>query len=301
MQETITGKEAAALHEFKVLWSGKYYQHWENELHSHSYCQIISVLKGSGMIQIGEERFDFSERSTFLIHPHVPHAVLRNSPEDQPQMMDIKFTVADGPIASDVAALPAKLEEGVFSRFQYYFDRILRESEEDLPYSYERICMYFGLALTAILRSGQEKELEGLPTGPEELSVDQMGGVDMRRVTQYINQNYASPISLEELAKVAIVSKSTLINAFKLAYDTTPIKYINRVRLNKAKALLLNTDSSVSEISEMVGFQSLHYFSRYFKNHEDLSPVEYRQRYSKNVYFTYRVPVQTAADDLSNT
>lgn len=289
------------MHEFNVLWSGKYYQHWENELHTHSYCQIISVLKGTGTIRIGEELFQFAERNTFLIHSHVPHAILRKSPDDQPQMMDIKFSIADGLLAADVAKLPPRLDESVFPSFQYYFDRILKESEENRPYSYERICMYFGLALTSILRTGELGSSPGLPSAPEEPPEMQIGGVDMRRLTQYIQHNYASPISLDELAKVAIVSKSTLIQAFKLAYDTTPIKYINRVRLEKAKALLLNSDSSISEISEMVGFQSLHYFSRYFKNHEDLSPGEYRQRYSKNYYFTYRVPVQTTADDLSNT
>ena len=289
------------MYECKVLWSGKYYQHWEVETHSHSYCQMIAVRKGSGVLQLGDARYEFSEQDLFLIHPHVPHAVLRHSPEEQPQLMDIKFTIADGPLASDVAALPAKLDAGMYPKFQYYFDRIMKESGEELPYAYERICMYLGLTLTGMLRFGQESCRERLPAGPEELTAQQMGGVDLRRVISYIQENYASPISLDELAKVAIVSKSTLINAFKLAYDTTPIKFINRVRLDKAKALLLNTDSSISEISEMVGFQSLHYFSRYFKNHEELSPVEYRQRYSKNVYFTYRVPVQTDAGDLSNT
>lgn len=288
------------MYEYTVLWSGKYYQHWENELHNHSYYQIISVLKGTGQICIGEELFPLSERSIYLIHPHVPHAILRQSPEDHPQLMDIKFSIQDGPLAQDVDRLPARLEEKLFSKFQYYFDRILRESEENLPYSYDRICMYFGLALTTFLRSGESKGNTELPA-PEENLPRQIGGVDMQFITQYIQQNYAAPISLEELAKVAIVSKSTLIQAFKLTFDTTPIKYINRIRLEKAKALLLNTDSSISEISEMVGFQSLHYFSRYFKNHEELSPVEYRQRYSKNYYFTYRVPVQADAGDLSNT
>lgn len=289
------------MREYNVLWSGKYYQHWEVELHSHSYWQIISVLKGKGVIQIGEEQIHFSERNVFLIHPHATHAILRNTPDEQPQMMDIKFAVADGPLAADLSKLPPQLDDSFFPEFQYYFDRILRESEENLPYSYDRICMFFGLALTTLLRKGNAEEVQSTRNSPEELRVAHVGGVDMQVITQYINQNYASPVSLEELARVAIVSKSTLIHAFKLAFNTTPIKYINRVRLEKAKSLLLNTDSSISEISEMVGFQSLHYFSRYFKSHEDISPVEYRQRYSKNIYFTYRVPVQSdTVVDLQN-
>lgn len=289
------------MREYNVLWSGKYYQHWEVELHSHSYWQIISVLKGKGVIQIGEEQIYFLERNVFLIHPHQTHAILRNNPDEQPQMMDIKFSVADGPLAADLSKLPTRLGDSFFSEFQYYFDRILRESEENLPYSYDRICMFFGLALTTLLRKGNAEDVQSAPNIPEEPQVAHVGGVDMHAITQYINQNYASPVGLEDLARVAIVSKSTLIHAFKLAFNTTPIKYINMVRLEKAKALLLNTDSSISEISEMVGFQSLHYFSRYFKSHENISPVEYRQRYSKNIYFTYRVPVQSdTVVDLQN-
>ena len=288
------------MHEYTVLWSGKYYQYWENELHSHSYWQIISVLKGSGWIRIGEEQFPFSERSTFLIHPYVAHEIVRGKPEEPLQMMDLKFTLADGPLAQDALLLPCRLKESVFPKFQYYFDRILKESEDNLPYSYERICMNFGLVLTTILRSEVTDRQTSIPLTPEEPEIRQVGGVDLQRVTQYIQQNYAAPISLEDLAQVAIVSKGTLIQAFKHAFDTTPIKYINRIRLEKAKALLLNTDSSISEISEMVGFQSLHYFSRYFKSNENLSPVEYRQRYSKNYYFTYRVPVQSDTVDLQN-
>ena len=49
-------------------------------------------------------------------------------------------------------------------------------------------------------------------------------------------------------------------------YGTTPIRYINRIRLRKAKELLVNTDTSVSEIADLVGFQSIHYFSRFFQS-----------------------------------
>lgn len=283
-----------------VLWSGKYSQNWEVEPHKHSYWQIIAISKGGGVIQINGEQIRFSEQDVFLIHPYETHAVLRDDPDKRPQIMDLKFTVEDGAFTADLSKLPTRLDGSFFPEFQYYFDCILRESEESFPYSYDRICMFLGLALTTLLRTGDGKGIRNIPSGPEEPQTAQVVcGVDMRKITQYIYQNYASPISLEDLAKEAFVSKSTLIRSFKLAFDTTPIKFINSVRLKKAKALLLNTDSCVSEISEMVGFQSLHYFSRVFKGLEKISPVEYRQRYSKNIYYTYRVPVQSEkAEDL---
>lgn len=286
------------MYECTVLWSGRYYQHWQNSLHTHSYSQVISVLKGTGTIQIGCDCYALSEHSIFFIPPYVPHATTVSNADSPPQLMDVKFSVAPGALSDAICKLPAQLDPSLFSQFQHYFERILKESEENLPYSYDRICMYFGLTLTTFLRHGHSACLPEPPPYLDDLSVQEINGVDMRKVTQYIQQNYAVPISLEDLAKIAIVSKSKLILAFKDAYNTTPIKFINQVRLEKAKSLLLNSASSIGEISEMVGFQSLHYFSRYFKSREALSPVEYRQRYSKNYYFTYRIPVQSDTNDL---
>jgi len=49
------------------------------------------------------------------------------------------------------------------------------------------------------------------------------------------------------------------------------------IRIEKAKALLENTDLSISEISDMTGMQSQHYFSRIFKKYTNISPSEYRK------------------------
>ncbi len=278
------------MHDFSVLWSGKYYQYWENVSHNHSYYQIIAVLKGGGEILIGQQRLPLAEHQVFFIHPHVEHAVLRSSEDVRPKLMDIKFSINDDQLAKDLSLLQPILNVGSFSIFQNYFEQILRESAAGKPYSYNCICHYFGLMLMMILRSQAGSTEEQQESAPTELTIAQCGGVDMEKVVHFIQQNYASPISLEDLARIANVSKSTLIQAFKLALDTTPIKYINHIRLSKAKELLLNTDSNISEISEMVGFQSLHYFSRYFKNREQISPVEYRQRYSSSHFYTYRQP-----------
>ncbi len=278
------------MYEFSVLWSGKYFQYWENELHSHSYYQIIAVLKSGGRITLGEETIPMQDRQVLLIRPHTIHSIIREEQEPQPQLMDIKFTVADEQLARDLNRLPAVLDVD-FGRFQYYFDHILRESAQAAPYSYNCVCYYFGLTLVLLLRSQRPQTGLPRPDQLQELPTGRTTGVDMTAVIRYIQENYITPITLEDLAKVASVSKSTLILAFKQTLNTTPNKYINQVRLGKAKELLLTTNSNISEISEMVGFQSLHYFSRYFKNHEQVSPVEYRQRYSSSRFYTYRQPI----------
>ena len=57
------------------------------------------------------------------------------------------------------------------------------------------------------------------------------------------------------------------------------MKFVNRVRIEKAKRLLIASNSSVSKVAEDCGFKSLHYFSRAFKQEEGISPSEYVNSY----------------------
>lgn len=276
------------MHDFSVLWSGKYHQYWEVLPHNHSYYQIIAVLKGGGEILIDSRRHTLEDHRVFFIHPNVEHAIPHSKDDIQPQLLDIKFTINDDSLASDLSRLPAVLDAGNFSLFQNYFEQILRESARGEPYSYPCICYYFGLLLMQLLRA--QSGTVSVETPPREISAESSGDTGLNKVIRFIAQNYATPIVLDDLAKIVNVSKSTLIQTFKTALHTTPLQYINHIRLEKAKDLLLNTDSSISEISEMVGFQSIHYFSRYFKSREQISPAEYRQRYSSSHFYTYRQP-----------
>ena len=103
-----------------------------------------------------------------------------------------------------------------------------------------------------------------------------------------VPSSFSRIISLEDLSTLAGVNKTTLISIFKEVYGTTPIRYINRIRLRKAKELLVNTDTSVSEIADLVGFQSIHYFSRFFKAKENCTPMEYRMRNGQSRYFSFQ-------------
>lgn len=282
------------MYDFRVLWTGKYYQSWENNAHSHGFFQMIAAAKGSGVIELGGQSYEFTEHEIFLIPPHVRHAVQQQSPAAMPLLLDVKFSVSDEDILSDLSQLPPCLRLSNFALFQSYFDCILRESELRRPYYYQCICHYFGLLMSVLLREGLGHTCSEAPLLTSDTAVGRYNCIDMDALLQYIQQNFASIISLEDLASIANISKTTLIQAFKTTLGTTPINYINAIRLAKSKELLVNTDSAIGEISELIGFQSLHYFSRYFKAQEGISPTEYRLRHSKSRFYSYRVPV---ADD----
>ena len=58
----------------------------------------------------------------------------------------------------------------------------------------------------------------------------------------------------------------------------TILEYINRFRIEKSAILLTNTDESISDIAQSVGYDNLNYFDRLFKRYKNMPPKEYRQR-----------------------
>ena len=96
------------------------------------------------------------------------------------------------------------------------------------------------------------------------------------RITQFIEANIDNPdLSVEELSKHLYMSRGSLYNKIVTLTGETPVEFIRTIKLNKAIALLENTDMKISEIGYEVGFATPNYFARAFKAKFNLSPSEY--------------------------
>ena len=97
------------------------------------------------------------------------------------------------------------------------------------------------------------------------------------KIINYLNENYAEKITLENLSKQFFVAKPTLLYNFKKYTGCSPIDFLVNVRLTKAKQMLLNSRKSIGEIAELCGFSSSNYFGLIFKQKENISPSYYRK------------------------
>jgi AraC-like DNA-binding protein/ligand-binding sensor protein len=102
----------------------------------------------------------------------------------------------------------------------------------------------------------------------------------VRRARAYILANHADPIGLEKVAQTMHVSTFYFCKMFKKATGLTFTDYLSRVRVEKAKTLLLNPHLRISEIAYDVGFQSLTHFNRMFRKIVGQSPTVYRESQS---------------------
>lgn len=98
-------------------------------------------------------------------------------------------------------------------------------------------------------------------------------------VIKYIEQNYSSPITLDELADRAGYSKYHFSRMFKRHCHTSFVNYLNRRRVRAAELLLVNEDISVTEAAMKVGFSSLTTFNRVFREYKSCTPTEFRRLY----------------------
>lgn len=102
----------------------------------------------------------------------------------------------------------------------------------------------------------------------------------INEIIKFIDNNLYEKLSVDTLCRHFCISSSMLHSLFKNNMDNTVKNYINDLKLNKSKELIKNSTYTLSEISEMLGFSSIHYFSKKFKSNFGISPTEY----SKSIY-----------------
>jgi ligand-binding sensor protein len=105
----------------------------------------------------------------------------------------------------------------------------------------------------------------------------------LERVKEYIKKNLSGDLSVKAVSRGTNVSKSVIYRLFSKYCGCTLSEYVNKKRVQKAEKLLLETELSLSKITEMVGYNSETYFRMSFKKINGISPLKFRKAANKNV------------------
>ena len=101
----------------------------------------------------------------------------------------------------------------------------------------------------------------------------------IRQARAYVQQHYSEPITLESVCEAVGFSPSYFSALFKRETGENFVRYLTRVRIDRAKELLQQTNLSVSEVCARVGYNDLKHFTQTFKKETSLSPAQYRKLY----------------------
>ena len=99
----------------------------------------------------------------------------------------------------------------------------------------------------------------------------------MLKVLGYIHYHICDDIDIDALASVACITKSYLIRLFKQEFGISPLRYINRKKMEKSQMLLLTSNQPVKDVAYALGFNDHSYYIRQFKKIVGMTPLEYRQ------------------------
>lgn len=101
----------------------------------------------------------------------------------------------------------------------------------------------------------------------------------LNEILLYINENIYSPLNVEDLCDHFAISRSSLQSLFRNYVYTAPKEYISNLKLEKSKVLIKESKYTISEISSILGFSSIHYFSRRFKQRFGMNPTDYANKF----------------------
>lgn len=105
----------------------------------------------------------------------------------------------------------------------------------------------------------------------------QREGERVKVMLQYIQENLTGELTLAHIARSASISKNECLRCFRDMLGSTPIRYLQELRIQHAAERLLNTGDSISEIAAACGFQEMSYFAKLFRRAKGCTPREYRK------------------------
>lgn len=246
----------------------------------HDFCEIVYVDKGSIVVHAENYSGELRDNQLIIHRPNEVHS-LECIQSTAPSVIIIGFECLSGSI-STFSSLPFTLSQ----EHKKMLSDIMKEGMSyfappyDLPNTTEmKVRENVPFAADQLLKLRLEMFLITLVQDRIKLvNSEDRDGADSHNfgeIQKYIHEHYTEKISLDNICFLFGTNKTTLCSSFKKQFGTTVLNYVNTLRIKDAKAYLRKKELTVTQISEKLGFNSIHYFCRVFKKTVGQSPKEY--------------------------
>jgi AraC-like DNA-binding protein len=244
-----------------------YHFNWFNGRILQEY-QINYITEGEGIMETRNGSYPIREGSVILLRPNLWHRYrpLRLTGwmehyvgfmgEMADKMIKSSELLADSPV------LQIGFQESIIHNFQDIFNHVKTEKP-----GYHQVCS--GLVMHILGQIISLKKNENFRHSQIEKAI--------QKACLIIRDNPDSNLNIEDLARELNVNYSLFRKAFKKYTGLSPMQYHTSLRMKQAAYLLTNTDLSMKEISFNLGFCSVFYFSKLFKEKTKRTPSEYRK------------------------
>lgn len=235
--------------------------------HLHEAIEVVYVTKGSVELGVGRELYHMEEGDFGIVFPNLIHhyqvfssginkaiylfiepAILTSFQDDLRKYCPQNPVIKKSDLKSDVVSAIKSLTK-------------LESENAIMNQAYAQMILAYVLSSTQLV----EKEV----VGEDNL---------IYRAVSYVAMNFREQISLDAMAKELCVSKYVLSRMFSKTFHCNFCRYVNKTRLNYARACLENSKYSITDICLDCGFESQRTFNRVFKEEYKITPREYRNR-----------------------
>lgn len=229
--------------------------------HGYPYYHWLQTTSGQGLITINHHDLLLPANTGLLLAPGIPHQYHALSTD--------KWTTEYLTFSGREVKHLILTNGANYQIFNHYTDKLA----EQFPKNISKTTNPLNLSVTLyrfLLQLSRHSQLEQ-PVPQTNISV-------INTVKQYLDSNFQQPISNQQLANLSGFSIQHLIRLFKMLYNTTPLKYLNDLRLRNAQALLVSQpELSVEQIAFQSGFTSASYFISQFHASNGMTPKQFQK------------------------
>lgn len=250
---------------------------YQMPLHWHIDFEVIRVLSGEFSLTLDTQTMLLKAGDAILLHGGVLHGGIPKNCVYECLVFDLGYFLNTSPLyQKELDALQSQpfqreaivtedSEEGALLKKLF-----CAMQDKEKGYEWQITGLLFEL-FAFLLRKQTHEEL--LPTARRDIRRIQQ----LKRVLSLIRKEYASPLTLEELAEASGMSPKYFCRFFNSMTGKTPIDYLNYYRVECAADHLLYSEESVTDIALSCGFNDLSYFVKTFKRYKGLTPKQFRK------------------------
>jgi AraC-like DNA-binding protein len=282
LRETFSIKKLISFHYFE------YAQGFSFEGEQHDFWEFLYVDKGEVEVRADDRTLELTQGTIIFHKPGEFHTVRVGKHHKPPNLIVISFECRSPYMArfeNKIMALGNRernllsliVQEG-FQAFLPPFDdplvHRLSRNPNALFASEQVMKSYLEILLIHLVRN--QERAGGQETG--KLTSVKKEKAEQRIVQQmidYMKNHLSASLSLDQLCKAAHLGKSRLKEIFQSQTGTGALEYFKMLKIEEAKSLIREEQYNFTEIAAMLGYASIHYFSRDFKKSTGMSPSEY--------------------------
>lgn len=239
----------------------------------HSYFELTYVDRGCMVSEIDGKSYSLKERELIIYGPgqfHTQHIPEGCSCSYVTIIFDMETGIDD--VESTHYEFLINKIFGYDKKIHSLVKTFVMESTSQIPYMNSlMLCLLQEIVIRLFQFEFTDKKKEKILTDARQHYQDEL----LEKILAYIDETIYEPVTIEEICQKFSLSRSSLQILFKESLNQPPKKYINELKLETSRQMICEGKYTISEIALMLGFNSIHYFSRAFTQKFGIAPSEY--------------------------